>query len=86
MARHAKSVDIVLGASWRSKKPQLAPAMPSAEERAVPSCAKCRNLQTGEPAGCAKGHPFNPLGCGDFRDCSRQRDYFPHFYHHDMRR
>lgn len=65
-------------------KPQAPPV--TAEDRSTPSCAKCRNLQTSEPAACAKGHPFNPLACGSFSDSSRQRDYYPHFYHHDMRR
>lgn len=77
-----------IGAAWRSKKPDplRRPDPPPFSDATVPSCAKCRNLQTGEPAACDKGHPFNPLGCGSFSDCSRQRDYFPHFYHHDMRR
>ena len=71
-----------IGAAWRSKKPDPPPF----SDATVPSCAKCRNLTTGEPAACGKGHPFNPLACGSFRDASRQVDYFPNFFHPLMRR
>ncbi len=54
-----------------------------AEDRSAPSCAKCRHLVPSDTPGteyaCAKGHPFNPLECGQFSDASRQRDYFANF-------
>lgn len=62
------------------------PPAPSAEERSTPSCAKCRNLETSEPAACAKGHPFNPLKCGAFHDCSRERQFIPQPYDGRWRR
>ena len=78
-----------IGAAWRKPKPDplRRPDPPPFSDATVPSCAKCRNLTTADDVSqCSKGHPFNPLGCGSFRDASRQRDYFVNFYHHDMRR
>jgi hypothetical protein len=54
-----------------------------------PSCAKCRRLRTGDDGAFCGSDPARALDaaeCGEYSDCSRQRDYFPHFYHHDMRR
>ncbi len=70
-------------AGYGRSKPRLPEKVADRDE---PRCAKCRHLVLNGSAGCGKGHALDPATCGEFSDCSRQRDYMPHFYHSDMRR
>ncbi len=68
--------------------------LPPTSERlrmeAQTTCAKCRRLEvTSAGCKCANGHAaLDPSACGDFSDCSREKNYMPNRWptHPDLRR